>query len=123
MFFVAKNDFEKASFLMLWFTSMSVKMLLNFYRNDFLEFKKEFLLPFNAKPSYQPVHLVLVVPVRAPYIGMVWACLYTIYCSGAAYQPIACTLSLKVIGMHMMYIIYKTKNQSKSWSQSLGVRI
>jgi len=92
MFFVAKNDFEKASFLTLWFTSMSVKILLNFYRNDFLEFKKEFLLPFNAKPSYQPVHLVLVV---GPYL----------LGSGAAYQQRALFLRkyCRLIGMHTMY--------------------
>jgi len=44
MFFASKNDFEKGSFLPLWFTSMPVKVLLNFYRNDFLEFKKFFCL-------------------------------------------------------------------------------
>jgi len=44
MFFASENDFEKGSFLPLWFTSMPVKVLLKFYSNDFLEFKKNFFL-------------------------------------------------------------------------------
>jgi len=48
MFFAFKNNFEKGSFLPLWFTSMPVKVLLKFYRNDFLKFKN-FFLAFVAK--------------------------------------------------------------------------
>jgi len=63
MFFASENDFEKGSFLPLWFTSMPVKVLLNFYRNDFLKFKKIFCLLLLQNDHSSQYIWYLVVPV------------------------------------------------------------
>jgi len=36
---VAKNAFKEATFLLLWFKSMSVERVLKFYTNKIFEFK------------------------------------------------------------------------------------